>query len=897
MISGKYGPAGLGDLVFEDLNANGIQDSGERGLDGVKVTLTGAGHDGLLGTEDDSTTTTFTNHNGNYYFHSLYPGKYKLTFRAPDRYKFTKPNVGSNDAIDSDVNPHTGMTGVLHLQPSKKDYTIDAGLFRHAKIGNFVFNDANANGIQDAGEAGIEGATVKLLNAAGQTLRTKTTNANGMYSFGGLRPGDYKIMFVRPDGFNVSPFEVGDDIAVDSDANPNNGLMSDVVTLRSGQFNRTIDAGFFKPKPQPAKLGDFVFDDANANGIQDTGEAGIEGATVKLQNAAGQTLDTTSTDASGMYMFSDLAPDTQYKVMFVQPDGFDAVSPYRVGSDISTDSNANPNNGLMSDLVTLRAGQFNRTLNAGFYQFAKLGDFVFNDTNANGIQDAGEAGIAGATVKLQNAAGQTLDTTTTDANGMYMFGGLRPGDYKVMFVQPNGFNAVSPFLVGNNSAADSDANPNNGLMSEIVTLDSGEFNTTLDAGFFNDIEASIDIEKFVRVQPPGRGKPGQDLCETLGKVTGLTFAYLPGTSVNTGQKSDKATASGGVDDDNQAFIVVSGKKGKNTLFSGLVDVGDDFTVNAGSKGKFDSETTIQIFDDQGGPLLQTLTYHTSCSQPIQLGDAIGSVTVTGFTGKDGSATLPVAADFVDADQAPGPEALVGSQVEFRYEVTNTGEAALGNVEVTDDRLTNTEFVSGDDNSNSLLDIGERWIYSASETAVEGLRVNKGTAVGTPVDNSGNILGLEDVMDMDLAHYTGTQPPGPQGDLCDVLGKPRALTFVYEPGSDVVTGQKLDKIKLTGRPDDDPDAYIVVSKDGKLDSDKIFFEGNVSAGESFTAATTKDKFGGDISFQIFDQQGGELLQTFEYHTSCSQPIQLGDILGSVELTGYVGEEGAFNPALV
>jgi hypothetical protein len=35
----------------------------------------------------------------------------------------------------------------------------------------------------------------------------------------------------------------------------------------------------------------------------------------------------------------------------------------------------------------------------------------------------------------------------------------------------------------------------------------------------------------------------------------------------------------------------------------------------------------------------------------------------------------------------------------------------------------------------------------------------------------------------------------------------------------------------------------------------------------------------------------LLQSVEYHTSCSQPIQLGDIIGNATLVGYVGEDGS------
>jgi hypothetical protein len=144
---------------------------------------------------------------------------------------------------------------------------------------------------------------------------------------------------------------------------------------------------------------------------------------------------------------------------------------------------------LMSNVVTLTPGEFNNTIDGGFFKTpppepAKLGDFVWNDLNQNGLQDPGEPGIAGATVKLQNPNGNTIATTTTDSTGMYMFGNLTPGNYKVMFVQPQGFDGVSPYLVGNNRAIDSDANPNNMLMSNVVTLTPGEFNNTIDGGFF-----------------------------------------------------------------------------------------------------------------------------------------------------------------------------------------------------------------------------------------------------------------------------------------------------------------------------------------------------------------------------------------------------------------------------
>ena len=174
-----------------------------------------------------------------------------------------------------------------------------------------------------------------------------------------------------------------------------------------------------------AKLGDFVWHDLDADGVQDVGEPGIEGVTVKLQAGGGITLATTTTDTDGMYMFSGLTPGVSYNVMFVQPSGFDSVSP----------------------------------LDAGLYNMVSLGDFVWHDLDADGIQDAGEPGIPNATVHLKDASGTVIDTTTTTTDGGYSFTGLEPGTYSVQFEPLAGFSQVSPLKMGGDDSVGSDADP------------------------------------------------------------------------------------------------------------------------------------------------------------------------------------------------------------------------------------------------------------------------------------------------------------------------------------------------------------------------------------------------------------------------------------------------------
>ncbi|MBI3157710.1 MAG: hypothetical protein HYZ20_20220, partial [Burkholderiales bacterium] len=160
-----------------------------------------------------------------------------------------------------------------------------------AALGDFVWHDVDADGIQDAGEAGINGATVVLwrdLDNDGlydggseklaQTLTFNKDGQDGYYAFKGLLPGlEYQVLFETPAGFNaVSPRQAGGDPALDSD-----GPVSDPVILTAGEFDRTIDSGFYV-RPENAALGDRVWEDKDADGVQDAGELGIAGVTVNL---------------------------------------------------------------------------------------------------------------------------------------------------------------------------------------------------------------------------------------------------------------------------------------------------------------------------------------------------------------------------------------------------------------------------------------------------------------------------------------------------------------------------------------------------------------------------------------------------------------------------------------
>ena len=120
-------------------------------------------------------------------------------------------------------------------------------------IGNTVFNDVNQNGIQDAGELGVPGIMVKLLDPGADgvfgtgdenIIETVTTDSNGQYLFENVDPGTYIIEFMSnslPDGFVFTTQNVGDD-AIDSDADANG--QTDPFTVNFGdEDDLTFDAG------------------------------------------------------------------------------------------------------------------------------------------------------------------------------------------------------------------------------------------------------------------------------------------------------------------------------------------------------------------------------------------------------------------------------------------------------------------------------------------------------------------------------------------------------------------------------------------------------------------------------------------------------------------------------
>jgi hypothetical protein len=341
-------------------------------------------------------------------------------------------------------------------------------------IGDRVWEDLDADGIQDAGEPGIGGVDVRLYDGGGNRLASTVTDANGRYQFRELSYGQYRVEIDVPAGYEASPRDRGSDDTADSDIDAE-GVMA-TTTLDPREDDRSRDAGLYRR----ASMGDLVWEDLDADGIQDPGEPGLADVTVRLFDSAGAQVSSTVTDGRGEFAFTGLKPG-RYHLEIDIPAGYSA-SPRGRGSDEESDSDID-DEGVM-EVTALGSHESDPGWDAGIHRSASIGDRVWEDVDSDGIQDGGEPGIGGVTVHLYDAGGNRVRSTTTGADGRYLFGGLAAGEYSVAIVMPGGYEKA-PRNRGSDDGADSDINGSGRMPA--TTLVPGEDDHRWDAGLYQPV--------------------------------------------------------------------------------------------------------------------------------------------------------------------------------------------------------------------------------------------------------------------------------------------------------------------------------------------------------------------------------------------------------------------------
>lgn len=253
----------IGDRVWLDANADGTQQPDEPPAAATVALL----H------ENRVVATTVTDAQGFYRFTGLAAGDYRVRFEPDEHRRITARNATSDPVLDSDADPRTGLTSVITVGPGTPglvsaadlgvadadwvNATVSAGLVAAYAVGDTVWRDENGNGVLDAGEEGVPGVRVELLDETQQVLDRTATAETGRFGFADLPAGTYQLRFVPPgDDLVFTGARTGPNPAVDSDAG-STGLTAPVVLDDDNPNDTTIDAGLTRPadlssSPAPA---------------------------------------------------------------------------------------------------------------------------------------------------------------------------------------------------------------------------------------------------------------------------------------------------------------------------------------------------------------------------------------------------------------------------------------------------------------------------------------------------------------------------------------------------------------------------------------------------------------------------------------------------------------------
>ena len=446
--------------VWEDSEYDGRRSASERGVAGAEAALIDAQSGEVM-------RTAVTDETGAYTIDFVRMGEYQVRIALPDGRIFTKD--GESAVAQSDSSE--GLTQRFALAMGESLSGLDAGAIAPAVIEGQIAVDGNLNGVCDADEEGLSDAVITLMQG-GTVVATASTDKAGAFRLDTLRPGSYRVRVSLP---SKALFAQGVTLRL-ADPDAQEGETGE-ITVAMGE-RVTLDA-------VPAVIGSTVsgraWSDENADGRMDASEPALTGVAAELL-MDGVTIDTAEVGEDGSYAFR-LLRNGRYAVRFTLPD--DMLLADRIAGDSGVSSvPVIPGSVGTTEEFELAMGETKKNVNVGGIRPGEIGDSIWLDENANGLQDYREPLLPGVTVTLLRAAQSgTLEevaSTVSDEYGYYRFAELRPGDY-VLRVDTQGGTLTERFGAPLGEI-DSDADSATGE-TEGIHLQSGETCLNVDFGF------------------------------------------------------------------------------------------------------------------------------------------------------------------------------------------------------------------------------------------------------------------------------------------------------------------------------------------------------------------------------------------------------------------------------
>ncbi len=816
--------------VWLDEDQDGINDIEEAGITNVTVSLCSSPvADGDCDASDPEFLASIqTDQNGDYAFDGLVLGDYQVAVDDT-----TLPSGLTNTAGQYGVDPREVSLDVAEVVDDQ-----DFGYITNANtgaIGDRVWSDADGDGIQDAGEAGIAGVTLELQTTAGAVVATTTSTADGDYLFTSVPYGEYKVVIT--DTGNVLA-----GYTATEGPQSEGGLVSNPVTL-SDALRTITDVDFGFDSPNTLLISDKVWYDADADQVVDAGEPGIEGVTVNLLNEAGAVVATAITDMNGNFTFSGVAEANNYTIL--------VADVYGELLGLSETTATDGDEVIVGSLTTAAGGDSvlntvgdDGTATFGYNEPGLVSGTIWSDANEDGVYDANESTIEFVSVSLladlddNGTYETTLDTVVTGANGYYSFDKLVSADYRIQVTAPSGTQFGDPDVT-----LDSQHD---------LTLVAGQSSINNDFGYHdsattNPISGTVfyDVDKDGVHEPNGVDGVSSTADDEYG-IQNITLSLSPSYAIIDGQIDLNGDAVINTNDDGQIDGSVDGV----LIIDGLLDLNNDGLINANDDGQFNDISVVDGYLDVDGDGLVAGAENSGEDNASVTADPIAN-TSTDSNG-DYSFTGLYDGDYVVA--VTDEEALLSG-----YDITSgldQQSATVAGAPVTDvdfgyikDEATGS--ISGEVFIDEADENGDtNGIADDPETNLSGVRVFlcSGPLAGPPCDPT----------DPEYLAQTTTDVNGEYSFVGLVAGDyivdsspddiPSGLTLTVDPDTvSLSEGENVDEVDIGYVPDTDTGilsgfVWVDVNSDGIYDPGEAPISGvtiNVVGDATLSATTGAD----------------------------------------------------------